>query len=333
MRSKLAPVSIGLGVFLIVAAALVRFYAYPVLANVPPDYKGTTKLEAKGAEIFNSNPDVLKSETWDLDITSFTIADSGVKLPSDAPDDTVVWVNSTSVDRVGGEQFQRTQERSPFDGKTGEAVDCTKCGSWEEVALASDFQKTERVDVTRKGLVYKFPFATEKKDYPVWDGTLEKSTPAKFEGQEEIDGLKVYKFVQTIPETMVETRSVPGKVFGSTEPNVEAEMWYQMTRTFYVEPTTGSPVNRVENRVQELRYDGVAVPAFTGTVQYTKAQVDDLVSDAKGNARLLGGMKLLFPGLLLLLGLGLTAGGVLLGRSGKGGDNGASHRDKAMAGV
>lgn len=330
MRSKLAPVSVGLGVFLIVAAALVRFYAYPVLANVPPDYKGTTKLEAKGAQIFNSDPEVLKTETSDLDITSFTIADSGVK----ASGDTVVWVNSTTVKRVGGANFQQSQERTPFDGKTGAAVDCAKCGSWEEVALASDFQKTERVDVTREGLVYKFPFATEKKDYPVWDDTLGKAVPATFEGEEKIDGLKVYKFVQTIPDTMVETRDVPASVFApAATGNVTAEMWYQMTRTFYVEPTTGSPVNRVEDRVQELRYDGTAVPAFTGTVQYTQDQVDKLVSDAKGNATMLGGMKLLFPLLLLVLGLALTAGGVLLGRSGKGGDNGAAHRDRAMAGV
>lgn len=326
MRSKLAAVSVGLGVFLIVAAALVRFYAYPVLANVPPDYEGTTKLEAKGAEIFNSDPEVLAPETSDLDITSFTIADSGVR----APGDTVVWVNSTTVKRVGGEDFQQTRERAPFDGKTGAAVDCAKCGSWEEVASADDFTKVDRVDVTRKGLVFKFPFATEKKDYPLWDGTLGKAVDAKFEGEETVDGLKVYKFVQTIPDTMVETRSVPAKVFGSADTgNVEAEMWYQMTRTFWVEPTTGSPVNRVENRVQELRYDGTSVPAFTGTVQYTQAQVDDLVSDAKGNARMLGGMKLVFPGILLLLGAGLLAAGLVLGKSARQ-QRAARRDDKAL---
>ncbi|GAA3520817.1 DUF3068 domain-containing protein [Nocardioides daeguensis] len=326
MRSKLAAVSVGLGVFLIVAAALVRFYAYPVLANVPPDYEGTTKLQAKDAQIFNSKPEVLAPETWDLDITSVTIADSGVE----APGDTVVWVNSTTVNRVGGEIFQQTRERAPFDGKTGAAVDCAKCGSWEEVARADDFTKIERVDVKRKGLIYKFPFGTEKKDYPLWDGTLGKAVDAKFEGEEKIDGLSVYKFVQTIPDTMVETREVPGSVFGSTEAgNVTAEMWYQMTRTFYVEPETGSPVNRVENRVQELRYDGVSVPAFTGTVQYTKAQVDDLVSDAKSNSTLLGGMKLLFPVLLLLLGAGLVAAGLVLGRAARR-ERAGHRRDEAL---
>ncbi len=311
MRSKLAPLFVGLGVFLIVAAALVRFYAYPALAKVPADYEGTTKLEAKGAEIFNSDPDVLAPEKWDLDITSFTIADSGVK----APDDTVVWVNSTTVKRVGGTDFQQTRERAPFDSNTGAAVDCAKCGSWEEVASADDFTKIERVDVTRKGQIYKFPFATEKKDYAVWDGTLAKPVTAKFEGEEKIDGLTVYKFVQTIPDTMVETRKVPASVFGAPgSDSVDAEMWYRMTRTFWVEPVTGSPVNRVENRVQELRYNGASVPAFTGTVQYTKDQVSTLVSDGKGNAAKLGGMRALFPAIMLIIGAGLLVGGLLLGK-------------------
>ena len=46
MRTKIAPIAVGLGVFLIVAAALVRFYAYPSLAEVPADYDGVTELEA-----------------------------------------------------------------------------------------------------------------------------------------------------------------------------------------------------------------------------------------------------------------------------------------------
>ncbi|GAA4096056.1 DUF3068 domain-containing protein [Nocardioides kongjuensis] len=305
MRSKLAAVSVGLGVFLIVAAALVRFYAYPVLATVPPDYEGVTKLEATGAEVFNSDPEVLAPETTDLDISSRTIADSGAKTP----DGVVVWVNSTTVKRADGSIFQQSRERAPFDAKTGMAVDCKSCDSWTEVAAG------DREPAVRRGLIYKFPFNTQKKDYAVWDDTVGKAVDAKFKGEEKIDGLTVYKFVQTIDPTVVETREVPGSVFGSAEASVDADMVYGMTRTFWVEPETGSPVNRVENRTQELQYDGVDVPAFNGTVQYTKAQVDELVSDAKGNSTLLGGMKLVFPGLLLLLGAGLVAGGLVLGRS------------------
>lgn len=118
---------------------------------------------------------------------------------------------------------------------------------------------------------------------------------------------------------MVETREVPGSMFGSTTPSVQAEMWYGMTRTFYVEPQTGSPVDRVEERLQELRYDGQAVPVFNATVQYTDQQVDDLVNGtkdetgAKENGMLLGGLHFLFPLLLVVVGLALLAGGLFAG--------------------
>jgi len=323
MRSKLAPVSVGLGVFLIVAAALVRFYAYPALATVPPDYEGITELEAHDAQVFDSDPEVLAPETTDLSVTSRTVADSG----ADAPDGVVVWVNSTTVTRADGSIFQQSRERAPFDGTSGAAVDCDSCESWTEVAAG------EREPVTRTGQIYKFPFDTEKQDHPVWDGTVGKAVEATYEGEEEIDGLTVYRFVQRIEPTLVETREVPGSVFGSAEPSVQAQMWYGMTRTFYVEPVTGSPVDRVEERVQELRYDGVSVPAFTGTVRYTDAQVEELVDDATTNARLLGGMRVLFPALLVLLGGVLVAAGLILGRRRHDGPAGTEPRDHELAGV
>lgn len=301
---KLASVSVGVGVFMIVAAVLVRFYAYPTLATVPATYDGVTELESSGAQIFNSDPDVLKTETWDLDISAFTIADSGAK----GPDGSATWVSSNTVKRSDGTIFQQTRERAPFDAVSGAAIDCDECGSWEEVA------EDDRVDVTRKGQVFKFPFATEKRDYDVWDGTVGEATKATFEGEETVQGLNVYKFVQRIEPQVVETREVPGKVFGSSEASVDAEMWYGMTRTFYIEPQTGSPVDRVEERLQELRYDGVSVPAFTATVQYTDAQVKESVNDTKTNASLLGGMRVAFPLLLLLLGAAFVAGGLLLAR-------------------
>lgn len=310
MRSKIAAVAIGLGVFMIVAAGLVRFYAYPILATVPPDYEGTTLLEAKDAQVLNFK--TYESETHDLKIKSYTVAYEEPK----APEGVVAWVNSTTVNRADGTIFQQTRERAPFDAVTGEASDCDGCESWTEAKEGDDLTQEP---VAREGQVYKFPFGTDKKDYGVWDGTIGKSVPATFEGTEEIDGLEVYKFVQTIEPTMIETREVPGSMFGSSESGVQAEMWYGMTRTFFVEPETGSPVDRVEERMQELRYEGQSVPLFNATVQYTDQQVDDLVNGtkdqtgAKENGRLLAGLRFLFPLLLVLVGLALLAGGLVAG--------------------
>lgn len=312
MRSKIAAVAVGFGVFMIVAAVLVRVYAYPTLATVPADYKGTTQLEATGAQVLNF--ETYQPETHDLSIESFTIADTG----ADAPDDVVVWQNSTTVTRPDGSIFQQTRERAPFDAVSGAAVDCEECESWTEV---KDGDQLEQVATVREGQIYKFPFGTEKRDYPVWDGTIGEASDATYEGEQEIQGLKVYEFVQQIDPTLVETREVPGSMFGSTQASVTAELWYGMTRTFFVEPETGSPVDRVEVRIQELRYDGVAVPVFNATVQYTDQQVTDLIkgtddmTGAQENASLLGGAKLLYPLLLGLLGLVLLAVGLVLARS------------------
>lgn len=312
MRSKIAAVAVGFGVFLIVAAVLVRAYAYPTLATVPADYKGTTMLEAKGAQVLNF--ETYQPETHDLSVTSFTIADPG----ADAPDGVVVWLNSATVTREDGSIFQQSRERSAFDAVSGAGVDCEECESWTE---AKEGDEITQVPTVREGQVYKFPFGTEKRDYPVWDGTIGEATDARFEGEEEIQGLTVYKFVQEIAPRVVESREVPGSMFGATEASVDAELWYGMTRTFWVEPQTGSPVDRSEERTQELRFDGVAVPVFNGTVAYTDQQVTDLIKGTKDqtgaqqNATMLGGAKLLYPLLMGLAGLVLLAAGLFLGRS------------------
>jgi hypothetical protein len=129
---------------------------------------------------------------------------------------------------------------------------------------------------------------------------------------------------------VIETRDVPGSVFGSEEASVEAEMVYAMTRTFYVEPVTGSPIDRVEQRTQELVYDGVRVPAFVGTVEYTDAQVDDNVDKVDGKATLLGGARVLYPVILLLLGIGLLGLGLVLNRRLSSDVDDDTHQDKPL---
>jgi hypothetical protein len=295
---------VGLGVFLIVAAGLVRFYAYPALAKVPSSYDTTTELEANDAQVLNF--DTYKPETHDLAIESRTLSVPG----ANPPDGAVVWQNSATARREDGSIFQQTREQIPFDDVTGEAVTCDGCPSW----VAEGDKGSDQRTIERDGLTLKFPFDTQKKDYQVWDDTVEKATTATYEGEEEIQGLTVYKFVQEIPETVVETREVPGEMFGSKKPAVDADMVYGMTRTFYIEPVTGSPVDRVEQRTQELRYDGQSVPVFSGTVQYTDDEVTSEVDDISTKAMVLGSLRIAVPLAFLLVGLLAVAAGLLLNR-------------------
>jgi len=322
MRRLIGPVLVGLGVFLIVAAGLARFYAYPALARVPAGYHGETALEATGAEIFNSDPEVLAPETHDLVITSKTSEDAD----ADAPDGVTVWVNATETDKAEGGNFQRSTERVAFDEVDGTGVDCDDCDTW---IAEVDGDKVEQVPTTFEGQVYKFPFNTEQKTYDVWDGSIGESSPATFEGEEQIQGLDVYKFVQVIEPTVIETREVPGSVFGA-EGTIEADMVYSMTRTFYIEPATGSPIHRIEERVQELVYDGQSVPAFVGNVHYTDGQVDQNVDDVSTKAALLSGTRFLYPVVLVLLGLALLGLGLVMNRRLSDSHTSGAHQDRPL---
>ena len=307
MRRILSPAFIGLGTFLIVAGVLVKVYAVPTLAVVPTNYDSTTYLEAEGATIFNSDPDVLAPEIVDLEISSHTVAGD---YP-EAPDGVVVWANNVTTTPVGWDApFQQSRELTPFDEVSGAASSYDV--GFEEVE--NDEGEVERVDVTREGQVYKFPFGTEKKDYQQWDSELGEATTAKYEGVEKLEGTTVYKFVQTIEPTVIDTVSVPGSIFGSDEPTVEAEMLYEMTRTLYVEPTTGAPLNRVEERNQVLSYDGTEVPAFVGTVQYTKESQAGSLDKVQTRATLLRLADWVIPIGFVVLGLLLVWGGLALRR-------------------
>ncbi len=327
MRRIISPVLIGLGTFLIVVGVLVKFYAYPQLAEVPANYDSDTRLEAKDATIFNYAE--LAPETADLRIASLTKAGQpgagGLGGIPKAPEGVVVWSNTTTVTPVGWtEPFNQSTEVVPFDATSGAASDYHP-GFYE----VTEGEETSRVEVTREGQIYKFPFDTQKKDYLQYDDDLGQATPAKFEGEDEIKGVKVYKFVQTIEPTVIDTREVPGSIFDVDESSVEADVVYDMTRTLYIEPNTGAPVNRVEERDQVLSYDGTEVPAFVGTIQYTDKEIGQVVDGVKTRAWLLGATQLLLPVGLGLLGLLCIAAGAFL-RPRAEGDAANEHRKELV---
>ena len=318
MRRLIGPGLVGLGVFLVVGAALIRFYAYPALAKVPANYESTTHLAATDAEVLDF--ETYEPETHDLTVTSVVREDAHVSAPAGD----VVWVSLLTVERDDGSTFQQSTERAAFDEVTGAAADCEKCETGEEVA------EDDWTAVDYDGQIYKFPFDTQPHDYRLWDGTLGEATTAAFMGETEVRGLTVYKFVQVIEPRVVEMREVPGSMFDSGAAAVDAEMVYGMTRTLYIEPATGSPVHRVEERVQELQYDGRSVPVFSGTVAYTDDEVEGNVDDLGSKATLLGGMRTAVPLGMVLVGAVALAIGLTLSRRHAVSEGGADRPDRSL---
>lgn len=304
MRRFLSVGLIALGAFLIVAALLMRFYAYPQLAVAPIDQNSVTNLSASDATLLDVGS--LEEITTDLEIESRTVSDQEASeaASEEAGEEIRVWVNTSSIRSEDGQVRSRSTERAAFDAVTGMAVPCDDC-----------FRETtqgEREEIEFEGLIYKFPFDTQKEDYPFWDSSLRDTATATYTGTDTVEGLDVYVFQMVVPATVIGTREVPGSLFDDDSPAVDADINYEITRTFYVEPNTGAVVDRADDTRNWLSYDGAEVTATEAVISYTDDQVSETAGDVETQAMLLGGMRGLYPLLAGLVGLVLLALGIVL---------------------
>lgn len=295
---------IALGAFLVVLAPMVRWYAYPRIAVAPAAQRSTTTLVGPDATIFDLS--TLKEITTDLTTTVRTLGDT--EASAAAGGDTVVWMNSTTTRSSDGVIRSQEVERLAFDARTGEAVNC--CGEY-----ISD-QPDVNTAVKHEGLVVKFPFATEKKTYDFWDGTLRAAVPIDYAGTTSVDGVSVYRFQQTIPRTQVGTTEVPASLLGlEGSGSVQAAEMYSNVRTLWVEPNTGVIIKRAESQDNTLDYGGQPrITTTRVTTGYDDATVKKFADEYGSQGRLLHLVRSVIPQVLFVLGLILMAGGAVLGR-------------------
>jgi hypothetical protein len=292
-------VLIGVGAFFIALAPLVKFWAAERIIAAPADQFGIARLTATGAQYFSRQD--LKVLTADLDIIVTTRGD--VK---ESTGDRVVWDEATVVNDVTNRrpQIDLSDRRSAFDKYTGVGLNC--CGV-----------NVKKAPVTLEGQIYKFPFGTEKKDYLVFNSSVQKAHQARFVREDRVNGLPVYVFEQPIPATRTETLSAPAAVLGMSEQgDVQVERWYDGKNTFWIEPVTGSPVRQEQQRHEVLRtQDNVErSAAFVATAKMTEQTVADLVAGAQQGKSQINLLTNVIPLVLLVVGVAVVLLGVVLGR-------------------
>jgi hypothetical protein len=302
MRRILGPVLVGLGCFCLAVALLVRFYAYPELAVAPVNQNSVTKLQAEDATYFNTG--TLSEETTDFSVQNLTLGDA--EATEEAEDGVRVWFGSTSIRAADGTIVSRSQERVAFDAHTGAAVNC--CDAFTEST------EGERVAANREGQVYKLPFNAQQETYQWWDGTLGEPVDMEFVEEDEVDGLDVYKFQSSVPETQVGTRTIPGSIVDSDEASVTADTLYENTKTLWVEPETGAIVDRNETTRTTLEYEGATVTATDANLEYTDETVAKNVEDLGSTSTQLSLARVTAPIALGILGLLLLGLGIVLSR-------------------
>ena len=304
MRRFLIPTLAGLAAFMLVTGILVKFYAYPRLAVVALDQNGVVKLEATDAEIFDTT--TLQPLRTDLSVASRTVGD--VKASQDHGEGVRVWVSTTSIRSGDGTVRSRSTERTAFDAHSAEAVNC--CGAFRETVAG------DRIPTKRSGLVFKFPFDTQKKTYNVWDGTLDGTSRTRYVKESAVQGLNVYVFETEVPRTKVGTSEVPASVLEEPgDGNIEAESYYTAKKIYLVEPVTGAIVNQSISQDSTLAVDGSdRITVTKATLKYTKATVDKNVKDLKPQASSLSLVQNTIPITAIVLGLVLAALALVLRR-------------------
>jgi hypothetical protein len=297
MRRFLGPVLLGLGVFLLVLAGMLRFYVADRVVVTPIDQYAQTVAPGPGTYL---DPAVLQERSGDLVATRTLKADVAASNK-----DTAVWDVSVVLATAADGSFVRASlDRVATDRRTGEAVNC--CG-----------EAVDSAPTRHTGVSYKFPFDTQKKDYAWWDPNSKQSPAAKFVSEDKVQGLTTYKFIQQIPPTQIQTQEVPGSLVGETAPSVQAPVYYSTVRTVWVEPKTGVIVKGNEQNKTTLRNTAGQDKAtviqydltFDDATQRTQAKL------AKDNIGKINLVTRWLPLLGLVLGLILILAGLILMRA------------------
>ncbi|WP_026124481.1 DUF3068 domain-containing protein [Nocardiopsis baichengensis] len=296
MRRTVAVVCIALGVFSLVLAPLLRFWMAGAVMKTPMDYYSEKVVRGENVTYFSAEE---LEQVEGATVEAYTTLRADVAA-SDS--DTVVWDQFTWIEDIERDfAIQSSSRRAGHDRETGEVVDCCDASVDEEPTAQS-------------GQAFKFPFLTEKKDYEFFDATAMETEPMEFAGEEEIEGVATYKFVQEIEPTKVGEREMPRSLLDMEgDGDVVTDEMYSVTRTYWIEPTSGAPIMVTEDQHRGAFVDGEErLVLFDGDMRMTDETVDANIENAEQALTMLPLLRTVLPLVLVGAGAVLIGAGVLL---------------------
>jgi DUF3068 family protein len=300
MRRVFGITLTGLGAFLIVLAAMCRFYLPGQVIKFPLNEYSVSTLTGTNATYFSQQT---LAEVKGASIRAISTVQGDVAAGNSS---TAVWNDVTGVfDTTTSPQvpISYATQRLAFDRRTGTLVNC--CGA--EVGTA-------RPHFTGQG--YVWPIGTQPTTYDVFNTTLNKPVPTKYAGTSTVDGLAVDIFVQPINHQQISTVTMPGSLVGTPgQTTVKLPEYLTATNTFYVDPETGSPVKVIEAQnetLQDPSTGSIDLVLLDGTLTTTPQTVATAVSTAKHYGTEISIVQSIVPLVGGLLGLVLLVCGIAL---------------------
>jgi hypothetical protein len=303
-RKVFGFVLLGLGAFLLVAGVIATTWAPGVVKKTPLDVEQFTSLDGVVKKIDLESGELVENP---VKVQSITKTDSEA-----SNDDVVVWVQTSCVVIDVDDAPDCVDGDDPRLVSAGTDVFATDRVSAEALA---DYDGLPSDAVPHEGLVNKWPFDSEKKNYDYWDGTTGQAWPAVYDRTDSLLGVDVYVYVITISDAPIEiAEGVDG-----TYDNV-VEIW--------VEPKTGAIQQQTQDQQRYLA-DGTQVLDLK--IGFTEDQQDAFADDAKANMLLLSVITFWLP-VVGFVGGGLcVVAGVALLLSARRRNGLAADQDKELA--
>ncbi|MBG0828137.1 DUF3068 domain-containing protein [Planomonospora sp. ID67723] len=229
---------LAVGAFLLTFAGLLRFQVYESVLVLPLEQNRTYRMTAQNGTYFDTGTLVTRAGVPLVSTTTLR-GDVGA-----GREDVAVWMEFTSLDTGGGRRIDYHERRTAFDRRTGLAVDC--CGGYVD----GDARPRQT------GLAFRLPFRAEPRSYPMYDTVLHREVLLRFEREEDIRGVRTYRYGYTLGPVRVEETPMefPGRALGLPERRtVGAARYAEVTRTLWVEPESGLTVKAEERHRQTLR--------------------------------------------------------------------------------
>ncbi len=302
MRRVLGLVLTGLGAFFLALAVLLRFYLPGQVIKFPLNEYLVTTLTARDVSYFSQKQ---LRELTGVDAKATSTVEGDVSAGTSS---TAVWNDFTAVeDTTDSAPIEYVAQRSAFDRRSGAIGDC--CGAYVTISNVG----------TRKGhqsgLAFVWPMNTQKQTYQVFDVSLLRPEPYRYEGTSTIDGVTTYKFVEQVTNQQFASQTVPGYLVGFGKlPSVTLPEYITETNTFWVDPVTGAPVDVAENRTFSLEdiTGATRLLLYQGDLRATPQSITSAVNTVNSSHLKIEFVEDIAPLVGLLLGVALLIVGITL---------------------
>jgi len=282
------------GAFLLVVAALLRFWVAPSVIESPRSEYQITQLAGTGS-YYNA---AKGKELIGVSVLATQTTQGAVQAGSGS---TAVWNGFTAVqDTTNRAPIAYSAFRFGFNRRTGVLASC--CGAY----ITNPVTGKREHSLPLAGLGPVWPFGAQRQTYQVFDAGAGRPEPARYAGFGKIGGILVYRYVERVPPTRfgVERSSLSGPL----------DEYYSATNTYAVDPETGMPLKITENQEVTLANASGAtrlVSRDLSLAETSASTASAVAADGTYRGEIALGQSTL-PLIGLTLGLVLLAAGILL---------------------